>query len=132
MAASTIITGRTVTLTVGGTAYTDQIVSAVLTPTDNAITGITVGGAYATQGTTQWTLEVEILADWGATSSVCEDLWADAEAGTLASVTMVAVSGASFAFSVVPTFPSVGGPADGAQSVSLSMPVHGAITETFS
>ena len=132
MAASTVITGRTVTLTVGGTAYTDQIVSAVLTPSDNAITGITVGGAYAAAGTTQWTLEVEIMADWGAASSICEDLWADAEAGTTIAATLVAVSGASFAFNVVPVFPSVGGSADSAQTVTLSMPVHGAVTETFS
>lgn len=132
MAASNVITGRTITLTVGGTAYTDQIVSAVLTPSDNAITGITVGGSYAAQGTTQWTLDVEILADWGATSSICEDLWADAETGTTVAVTMVAVTGASFAFNVVPTYPSVGGSADSAQTVTLSMPVHGEITETFS
>lgn len=132
MAAANVITGRSITLTVGGTAYTDQIVSAVLTPSDNAITGITIGGAYAAAGTTQWTLDVEIMADWGATSSICEDLWADAEAGTTIAATLVAVTGASFAFNVVPVFPSVGGSADAAQTVTLSMPVHGAITETFS
>jgi hypothetical protein len=132
MAAATVITGRSVTLTVDSVAYTDQIVSAVLTPSDNAITGITVGGAYAAAGTTQWTLDVEIIADWGASSSICEALWADAETGATVSATLVAVTGASFAFTVVPTFPSVGGSADSAQTVSLSMPVHGAITETFS
>lgn len=132
MAASNVITGRSVTLTVDSIAFTDQIVSAVLTPTDNPITGITIGGSYAAKGTTQWTLDVEILADWGATTSVCEGLWASAESDATVAVTMVAVSGASFAFNVVPTFPSIGGPADGAQTVSLSMPVHGAITETFS
>lgn len=132
MAAANVITGRSITLTVDSTAYTDQIVSAVLTPSDNTITGITIGGAYAAAGTTQWTLEVEIMADWGATTSICEALWADAEAGNTVSATMVAVTGASFAFSVVPVFPSIGGAADSAQTVTLSMPVHGAITETFS
>jgi hypothetical protein len=132
MAAATVITGRTITLTVDSVAYTDQIVSAVLTPSDNAITGITVGGAYAAAGTTQWTLDVEIVADWGASSSICEALWADAEAGATVAATMVAVTGASFAFTVVPVFPSVGGSADSAQTVTLSMPVHGTITETFS
>jgi hypothetical protein len=111
--------------------FTDQIVSAVLTPNDNAITGITVGGPYATRGTTQWNLEVEVLADWGATSSICESLWTSVETKSTVSVTMVAASGASFAFTVVPTFPSVGGPADGAQTVTMSMPVHGDVVETF-
>ena len=132
MAASNVITGRSITLTVDSIAFTDQIVSAVLTPSDNAITGITVGGSYATKGTTQWTLDVEILSDWGATTSVCELLWASAETDTTVAVTMVAVSGASFAFNVVPVFPSIGGSADSAQTVSLSMPVHGDVTETFS
>ena len=132
MAASNVITGRSITLTVDSIAFTDQIVSAVLTPSDNAITGITVGGSYATKGTTQWTLDVEILADWGATTSVCELLWASAETDTTVAVTMVAVSGASFAFNVVPVFPSIGGSADSAQTVTLSMPVHGDVTETFS
>jgi acyl-CoA hydrolase len=131
MAAANVLTGRTVTLTIDSTAFTDQIVSAVLTPSDNAITGVTIGGPYAKQGTTTWTLDVEMLADWGATSSICEALWADAETGTNVAVTFVSVTGASFAFSVVPVFPSVGGPVDGAQTVTLSMPVHGAISETF-
>ena len=132
MAAANVITGRTITLTVDSIAFTDQIVSAVLTPTDNVITGITVGGNYATKGTTQWTLDVEILADWGATTSVCELLWASAETDTTVSATMVSVTGASFAFTCVPVFPSIGGSADSAQTVSLSMPVHGPVSETFS
>lgn len=132
MPAANVITGRSITLTIDSTAFTDQIVSAVLTPSDNAITGVTIGGPYATKGTTTWTLDIEMLADWGATSSICEALWADAEGSSnTVNVTMVSVSGASFAFSVVPTFPSVGGPVDGAQTVTLSMPVHGTISETF-
>jgi hypothetical protein len=131
MAAATVITGRSITLTVDTIAFTDQIVSAVLTPADNAITGITVGGPYATRGTTQWTLEVEVLADWGATSSICEALWTSTETKQTVTGTLVAASGASFGFTCVPTFPSVGGPADGAQTVTLSMPVHGDVTETF-
>ena len=132
MAAANVITGRSITLTVDSIAFTDQILSAVLTPSDNVITGITVGGAYATKGTTQWTLDVEIVADWGATTSVCELLWASAETDTTVTGTMVSVTGASFAFTCVPVFPSIGGSADSAQTVTLSMPVHGAITETFS
>jgi hypothetical protein len=131
MAASKVITGRSVTLVVDSITFTDQIVSASLVPTDNTITGITVGGAYATKGTTQWNLEVEILADWGETSSICESLWTSTETKTTVTGTMVAATGASFAFTVVPVYPSLGGPADGAQTVTLSMPVHGDVTETF-
>ena len=130
--ATAVVTGRTITLTVNSVAYTDQITSAVLTPTDNAITGVVLSGPYAARGTATWTLDVEMIADWGATSSVCESLWTAAETGTAVTFTMLAATGASFSGSVVPMFPQVGGPADGAQTVSVSMPVNGNVTETFS
>lgn len=130
--ATAVVTGRSITLTINSVAYTDQITSCVLTPTDNPVTGIVVSGPYAARGTASWTLDVEMIADWGATSSVCEALWSAAETGTALSFTLLAATGASFAGSVVPMFPQVGGPADGAQTVSVSMPVNGTITETFS
>jgi hypothetical protein len=58
-------------------------------------------------------------------------LWTSTETKTTVTGTMVAATGASFAFTVVPVYPSLGGPADGAQTVTLSMPVHGDVTETF-
>lgn len=130
--ATAVVTGRTITLTVGATAYTDQITSAVLTPSENAITGVVLSGPYAAKGTVTWTLDVEMIADWGATSSVCEALWTAADAGTGVSFTLLAATGASFAGTAIPAHPQVGGPADGAQTVSVSMAVNGTITETFS
>lgn len=132
MAVANVVTGKTITLTVNSVAYTDQCVSSTLTPSENAITGVTFSGAYAAKGIPTWTLETEIMADWGASSSICEALWTAAETGTNVSFTMLAVTGASFSGSVVPVFPSVGGSADAAQTVSLSFPVNGTITETFS
>jgi hypothetical protein len=75
-----------------------------------------------------------MLADWGATDSLCEALWAAAESApnTTLAVSMVAVTGATFAFNVLPIFPSVGGTSPDAQTVSLSFTVVGTPTETFS
>ena len=132
MATAKVVTGKQCTLTVNSVAYTDQIVSSVLTPSENPITGVTFGGPYAAKGISTWTLDVEIVADWGETSSICEALLAIAETGTNVNATFVSATGASFALSVVPVWPSAGGPADGVQTVSLSFPVHGTPTETFS
>jgi hypothetical protein len=45
---------------------------------------------------------------------------------------MTAVTGAVFAFNVMPVFPSVGGAAPDAQTVDLSFVVVGTPAETFS
>lgn len=124
-------TGRTCTVTINSVAYTDQITSATLTPSENAITGVVLSGPYAAKGTVTWTLDLEMVSDWGATSSICESLWTAADTGTNVSFTMVATTGATFAGTVVPVHPSVGGAADSAQTISISFPVHGTITETF-
>ena len=132
MATAQVVTGKSITLTINSVAYTDQCTSAMLTPSENPITGVTFSGAYAAKGIPTWTLDVEIVADWGAASSICEALWTASETGTNVTFTMLAITGASFTGSVVPVFPSVGGAADSVQSVSLSFPVNGGITETFS
>jgi hypothetical protein len=74
------------------------------------------------------------LSDWGASGSLCEAMWTAAETApnTALACTMVAVTGASFAFNVLPIFPSVGGTSPDAQTVSMSFTVIGTPSETFS
>lgn len=132
MATAKVITGKSLTLTVNSVAYTDQITSCVLTPTENPISGVTMSGPYAAKGISTWTLDVEMVADWGETSSICEALWALAETGTNVSATFLATTGVSYALNLVPVWPSAGGAAGAEQTVSLSFPVNGTPTETFS
>jgi hypothetical protein len=79
------------------------------------------GKAYFTTDT-QGTFAVEMLADWGAASSLCEALWTSAtnSPNTGLPVVLVADTGASFAFDVQPILPSAGGTAPDAQTVSLA------------
>ncbi len=132
--ATTIITGRDLTLTIATTSYDAQATSAVLSNDPTVETYQTLDGKAYKHIDDQWTFEVEMLADWGATGSLCEALWTACESApnsTLA-VSLTAVSGAVFAFNVMPVFPSVGGAAPDAQTVSLSFVVVGTPTETFS
>jgi hypothetical protein len=46
-------------------------------------------------------------------------------------VSLTATTGAVFAFNVLPVYPSVGGTAPDAQTVTLSFVVVSAVTETF-
>jgi hypothetical protein len=75
-----------------------------------------------------------MLADWGVASSLSEALWtaADTAPNTTLAVSLTATTGAVFAFNVMPVYPSVGGAAPGAQTLSLSFLVVGTPADTFS
>jgi len=119
---TTIITGRDITLTIDSDSYVAQATSATLTVDSTINTYQTLDGkAYYTTDT-QGSLAVELLADWGAASSLCEALWTAATNSpqTGLGVVLVADTGASFAFDVQPILPSAGGTAPDAQTVSLA------------
>jgi hypothetical protein len=120
--ATTIITGRDITFTIDSDNFDAQATSATLTVDSTINTYQTLDGkAYFTTDS-QGTFAVEMLADWGAPSSLCEALWTAASGApnTALPVVLVADTGASFAFEVQPIFPSAGGTAPDAQTVSLS------------
>ena len=119
---TTIITGRDITFTIDSDNFDAQATSATLT-VDSTINTYQLlqGKSYFTTDT-QGTFAVEMLADWGAASSLCEALWTAATSApnTPLAVVLVADTGASFAFDVQPILPSAGGTAPDAQTVSLA------------
>jgi hypothetical protein len=134
--ATTVITGRDISLSFsGGTDIEAQATSAVLTKVNERQAYQTLDGiAYKTTDISG-TFALSMLADWGKTSSVCEALWTAAETNpdTDITITLVAATGASFAFPVKPEFPTAGGAGVDAQTVDFTFTVSGgAVTETFS
>jgi hypothetical protein len=131
---TTIITGRDLVLTIASTNYDAQATSATLANSPTIETYQTLDGKAYKHIDDQWTFDVSMLADWGAASSLCEALWSACESApnTTLAVSLTAVSGAVFAFNVMPVFPAVGGTAPDAQTVDLSFTVVGTPTETFS
>ncbi len=134
--ATTVITGRDITLSfTGGTDIEAQATSAVLTKVNERQSYETLDGtAYKTTNTTG-TFVLEMLADWGKTSSVCEALYSVAESApdTAIQVTMTTATGASFVFGIFPEFASAGGSGVDAQTVTYNFTVdRGIVTETFS
>jgi hypothetical protein len=119
---TTIITGKDITFTIAADTYDAQATSAMLeVATDIGIYNTLAGKAYYTLNT-QGTFNVEMLADWGAASSLCVALWTaavDAPQTPLACV-LTADTGAEFQFSVQPIQPSAGGSSPDAQTVSLA------------
>jgi hypothetical protein len=131
---TTVITGRDLVLTIATVNYDAQATSVTLTNEHTIETYQTLDGRAYKAIDDQWTLEVEMLADWGVASSLCESLWTATESApnTTLAASLTAATGAVFACNILPTFPSVGGAAPDAQTVSLSFTVVGTPTETFS
>ena len=130
---TTVITGRDVTFTIGGNTFDAQATSAVLTGTTNRQTYETLDGKAYKVIDNDFTLAVEMLADWGASGSLCEILWGVSESAPNTGINTVftATSGAVFTFQVLPSWPSAGGTAPDAQTVSLSFQVIGVPAENF-
>jgi hypothetical protein len=118
---TTIITGRNVSFSIDGDTFDAQATSAILTVESTINTYQTLDGkAYYTTDT-QGSFAVEMLADWGAASSLCEMLWNSAATNpnTPLAVILEADSGSTFTFDVQPVYPSAGGTAPDAQTVSI-------------
>ena len=121
--ATTVITGRDITLTIASTGYDAQTTSAVLSNSPTISTYQTLDGKAYKHIDDQWTLDLELLADYGVASSLFEAMWTaftDAPNTALA-VTLVAATGASWALNVFPVAPSAGVAAPDAQTDSWSM-----------
>jgi hypothetical protein len=131
---TTIITGRDLVVTIATVNYDAQATSATLANSPTVETYQTLDGKAYKHIDDQWTFDVSMLADWGATGSLCESLWAACETApnTVLAVSLTAATGAVYTFNVMPVFPSVGGAAPDAQTVDLSFIVVGTPTETFS
>jgi hypothetical protein len=132
--ATTVLTGRELTLTIATKDYTDQILSAVVTIETERLTLDTLAGRVYKFIDSNATLDIEFLNDAGETpDSITNALWQATESApntTLAAVLTIA-AGRSLTFNVLPNFPTIGGAASEAQTISTSLQVVGAITEDF-
>jgi hypothetical protein len=130
---ATVITGRNVSFTIDGDSYDAQTTSATLTNDHTVETYQTLTGRAYAAIDDQWTFDVEMLADWGAASSLNEAMWTACETApnTTLEVVLTATTGATFTFDVYPVFPSVGGSAPDAQTVTMSFVVDGTPAESF-
>lgn len=132
--ATTVITGRDLSLTIDSKSYDAQATTVTLENAPVIDIYQTLDGKAYKHTDDQWTLTVEMLADWGASGSICEALWTAAETApnTALTGTVTAVTGAAFGVSVLPVFPAINGTAPSAQTITLTFTVVGTPTETFS
>ena len=130
---TTVITGRDITFTIGGNNFDAQATTATLTGSMDRQVYETLDGKSYKVIDNDFVFDVEMLSDWGATGSLCEILWSASESAPNTGINTVftASTGAVFTFQVLPTWPSAGGTAPDAQTVSLSFQVIGVPAESF-
>jgi len=130
---TTVITGRDITFTIGGNNFDAQATTATLTGSMDRQVYETLDGKSYKVIDNDFIFDVEMLSDWGATGSLCEILWSASESAPNTGINTVftANTGAVFTFQVLPSWPSAGGTAPDAQTVSLSFQVIGVPAESF-
>jgi len=135
--ATYVITGRNVRLNitgVGTTALDEQTTTATLTKTnDRQVFQTLLAENYKTTNL-EAVFDLEIMADWGKSGSVCEAIWAAAESApdTPIDVVLTTVTNHTFAFKIFPDFPTAGGGGTDMQTVTFSFKVEkGEVTETL-
>jgi hypothetical protein len=131
--ATTIYTGRSITLTIATKDYTDQILSSVLTIETERLSFDTLAGRVYKYLDKNATLDLEFLDDWSETDSLSKALWTATETNpdTGLACVLTVNTGDTFTFNVLPSWPSAGGSGADAQQQSVSLQVDGAITEAL-
>lgn len=130
--ATTIITGRNLTLEIDGDTYTDMAQSATLKMTNTVETIATLSGNTSVVTDTTGTLSVQFLQDWDQMTGLAESLWTAAVAGTAIAFELVVTGGHTNTFTgnVIPQFPEAGGDAKSILSTTVEFVVDGAVTRT--
>lgn len=136
--ATSVITGRNVSITIDSKVYDPQVLSATLTTTLDRQAYETIDGRVWNVTDNDATITIEMLADWGAstggTDSFCETMWskADTAPNTALTYTFLAATGASFGGSLYPSFPAAGGSGKDAQKVTFTLQCTAKPTLTIS
>ena len=130
---TTIITGRDIVFTLATVNYDAQTTSVTLVNAPVITTYQTLDGKAYKHIDDQWTLNIELLADYGVASSLFEAMWtAFATPNTALAFSLTTATGAVFTGNVFPVAPVAGGTAPDAQTDSWAMLCSTTPTATFS
>ena len=123
--AATYITGRSLTLSINSVSYADQASTVTLEMENNQqVLEVLSGRAYKTVDKTA-TLNVEMYLDDTSSAGIISALWDAANSSPDQTLSFsFDVNGDTFAGSLFPSFPTVGGAATDVLTTSLSFVVN--------
>ena len=129
--ATTILSGRSLTLTIATKNYSEQILNSAINFDTERLTFDTLAGKAYKYIDSNVTLDLTFLNDAGKTDSLYKALWDATESApdtTLAFV-LTLTTGISLTGTVLPQYPSITGSGADAQQCSVSLQVVGVPTE---
>jgi len=123
--ATTAITGRSLTLTIGGKTYADQSATVTLSMDNNQQVLETLAGRAYKSVDYSGTLDVEMYADWGVAAGLCAQLWDATKSAPDTSLAFTFVAG-STPYSTItgkcfPAYPPQGGAATDVLMTTVSL-----------
>jgi len=127
--ATTLMSGRDLTLTINSIAYDAQASTVTLTIDSNQQVIEAFDARHYKTIDQAATLSLELFADWGATGSVCDALWDATHSApdtplTFSFVTGLAGHTSTFTGSVLPNYPVTGGGATDITMATVELTVY--------
>jgi len=131
--ATTILSGRQLTLTIATVAYSEQILDSAINFDTERLTFDTLAGKAFKYIDSNVTLDLTFLNDAGKTSpgSLYKALWDATESApdTVLAFVLTLTTGVSLAGNVLPVYPGISASGSDAQTCSVSLQVVGIPTE---
>ena len=130
--ATTILSGRQLTLSVNGNSYSEQITSSAINFDTERLTFDTLAGKAYKYIDSNVTLDIEFLNDAGATpNSLYKVLWDGTESApdTVLAFVLTLKTGVTLTGNVLPQYPGISASGADAQTCSVSLQVVGIPTE---
>lgn len=130
--ATTVLSGRQLSLSVGGKTYSEQILDSAINFDTERLTFDTLAGKAYKYIDSNVTLDLTFLNDVGATpNSLYGDLWTATETApdTALAFIMTLRTGVTLTGTVLPQYPGVSASGADAQQVTVSLQVVGIPTE---
>lgn len=129
--ATTVLSGRQLTLTIATKNYSEQILSSAINFDTERLTFDTLAGKAYKYIDSNVTLDIEFLNDMGKVDSLYKALWDATESApdtTLAFV-LTCTTGITLTGTVLPQYPPISASGADAQTCSVSLQVVGIPTE---
>ena len=126
---ATVQTGRTLSVEIGAVDYSAQVAEVSLVPNETTEQYVTLTDTVAVKQPTTFQLQLRAFQDWGETGSFCDAMWTAAATGSAITFELGVAGTGNFTGSIVPSYPTAGGPADGALEVEFTFEVTGDVTK---
>ena len=130
--ATTVLSGRQLTLSINGNNYSEQILSSAINFDTERLTFDTLAGKAYKYIDSNVTLDVEFLNDAGVTpNSLYSALWSGTESAPDTTIAFILTlrTGVTLTGYVLPQYPGVSASGADAQTCSVSLQVVGIPTE---